>query len=217
MSIKVKNYFQATTKDFDSLYAEENALKYFLNKISRKGLYERVTLTLKELDEPNSFSVCDIGCGSGRNSVLFAKAGASEVLGIDFSENMIALAKEYSSRNNISEICKFIPMDFLNYSNEEKFDYCIALGVFDYLNDPHAFIKKMKGLSRKKVIISFSGKSLIRAPLRAMRYKLKDCPLYFYDNKMIAELFKKAGFSEYKIIPYSSSGYLGVGMIKSAK
>lgn len=217
MSVKVKKYFESTTKDFDSLYEKEKALKYFLNRFFRKGLYERVGLTLKELSGAEGFSVCDIGCGSGRNSVLFAKAGAAKVLGIDFSENMLELARGYARQHNTENICKFKAADFLHHASDEKFDYCIALGVFDYIEDPLPFLKKMKAICAKKVIVSFPAKSLVRSPLRGLRYRLRKCPLFFYDHKMLEELFRNAGFKDFKIIPYSSSGYLGVGMMKSAK
>ena len=211
MSHEVKKYFEMTTQEFDSLYEEDKPVKYFLNGFLRKGLYERVFLTIKEMDNSKGFSVFDIGCGSGRNSVLFAKTGASKVLGIDFSENMLDLAREYSERRNMAWICEFVNGDFMEYRSEEMFDYCIALGVFDYLGEPLPFLKKMRGMCRRKVIVSFPGKSLVRAPLRKIRYSLRGCPLFFYSKEEVEKLFRDAGFGEYSVVPYASSGYLGIG------
>lgn len=44
---------------------------------------------------PLNAKIIDIGCGSGRDAKLFSDMGA-EVLGIDFSSNLISIAQQYA-------------------------------------------------------------------------------------------------------------------------
>jgi ubiquinone/menaquinone biosynthesis C-methylase UbiE len=209
---RVKDYFEWTAKDFDSLY-EENTRGKIFNRLFRRGLYDRISMALSEMRPLKGMSVLDVGSGSGRNSVLFAKAGASRVLGVDLAQNMVDLANEFSSENLLQGKCSFMKADFMAWHLAETFDYSVALGVFDYLESPISFLKKMKAQTRGRVIASFPGQSFVRAPLRKWRYSLRNCPLFFYTQSELEELFRSVGFSEVKIIPYASSGFLGVGVV----
>src|SRR3984893_6918542 len=107
-SQKTQSYFHRRARDFDSLYDEKNKLAYYINSYFRSGMYKRVELTIDEFEGLSDFSVLDVGCGSGRNSILFAKAGADHVLGIDFAENMLQLARDYSSQQKLADQCTFL-------------------------------------------------------------------------------------------------------------
>jgi len=207
-SEKTKSYFNRRAKNFDALYEASGYSKNFVNKVLRKGLFERIYLTLEETRGMRDFTVLDIGCGPGRNSALFAERGASKVIGIDYSQKMVELAKKLSREKNVSDRCEFIKEDFLAYSPKEKFDIVVALGVFDYIANPAAFLSKMRALTRVKMIASFPRVSLVRMPIRKIRYAIRRCPLYFYSHKQLNGICKELGFKDFHIIPYSSSGML---------
>jgi len=213
-SPKVERYFERTADQFDSLYQESSWWQYRFNRLFRAGLYERVRLTLSELRGMRNFSVLDVGCGSGRNSILFAQAGADRVLGIDFSPRMIELAEQYSRTKSTIGQCEFLKADFTHYEFLETFDVAVALGVFDYVADPYPVLKKMITVANSKVIASFPGISPLRAPLRKLRYSLRNCPLYLYRAQELRALCDQVGFSDYALLPYASSGWLVVGRVR---
>jgi SAM-dependent methyltransferase len=211
--VNVKRYFQQRADNFDRLYDEGDAWSRCFNRILRRGLYERVRLTLHELEEIRDFTVLDVGCGSGRNSVLFVKAGARRVVGVDFSERMIELAAEFSRKCGVASRCEFVKADFLANPVEEKFSAVVALGVFDYVADPPSFLRSMVERATERVIVSFPRRSLLRAPLRKLRYMLGNCPVHFYSLRQIDEMCRTAGLKQYRLVPYASSGVLLVGKI----
>jgi len=209
--LSVERYFQQRADAFDALY-DESRWWYRLDRLLRRGLYERVDLTLRELGGLGEFSVLDVGCGSGRNAVLFAGAGARRVVGVDFSARMIELAKALSRDHGVDGKCEFVQADFLAYPTTERFDAVVALGVFDYVAEPREFLQRMMERATGKVIASFPRASLIRAPLRRLRYALRNCPVYFTTEERIAELCRAAGLTHFRIVPYASSGLLLVGV-----
>jgi ubiquinone/menaquinone biosynthesis C-methylase UbiE len=214
-SPRVARYFQQRADDFDALYRQEDRWRYYANQVLRGGLYERVRLTLDEMRGLGDFSVLDVGCGSGRNSVLFAAAGAGRVVGADISPRMIELARQFSRRHAESHVCEFVQADFLQHDFRETFDVVVALGVFDYTSDPRLWLRKLITLVKRKVIVSFPEVSLVRAPLRKLRYALRNCPVYFYTRKQLQQLCTDTGLGAHRVIPYASSGLLLVGELNA--
>jgi SAM-dependent methyltransferase len=138
------------------------------------------------------------------------KAGATRVTGIDFSPRMLELAQAFTKDAGVAEQCDFIAGDFLKHSFAERYDAVVALGVFDYFADPLTPLLRMRELARKYVIASFPQVSLVRAPLRKLRYALRNCPVYFYRQEDLWGVAKTAGLKA-RILPYASSGLLLVG------
>jgi SAM-dependent methyltransferase len=209
--LSVKTYFERTADDFDALYEKRNDLSYRFNQVFRKGLFQRIERTTQTFEGMENFSVLDVGCGSGRNSALFAQSGADRVVGIDFSAPMLELAREYTRAKHVADRCEFIQADFLEYPFKETFDIVVALGVFDYVADPIRVLRRMSELANVKVVASFPGVSPVRAPLRKFRYALRGCPVYFYTGAKLRQICKDAGLDNFRIDKLASSGYMLVG------
>ena len=64
--------------------------------------------------------VLDIGCGEGRNSVLFALLGAAEVVGIDVSPKAIDVARRLAEVNGVTDRVRFTcaPLETSELSGE---------------------------------------------------------------------------------------------------
>lgn len=180
----------------------------------RRALYKRVELTLGAFSDLHDFSVLDVGCGSGRNSILFAKAGARRVVGVDFAENMISLAQRYKRSHGLEAKCYFIKADALSYQFEEKFDCVVALGVFDYIADPRELLSRMIDLSTHTVVGSFPRPSLLRAPLRKLRYSLRNCSVYFFSKRRLEGICREVGLQDFELLPCGGAGYVLVGNVK---
>ena len=209
---RVERYFERTAEEFDALY-DDRGLRFWFNRIFRRALYARARMTLDELCELHDFTILDVGCGSGRNSILFLQAGAQRVVGIDVARKMVELSSERARRHGVEGKCSFVQSDLLSYAPAEKFDVVVALGVFDYLADARANLECMAALATSKVIASFPGVSLVRAPLRKLRYALQDCPVFFYTRQELETLCKEAGLKDYRLLSCAGAGYVLVARV----
>lgn len=70
----------------------------------------------------NIESVLDIACGTGRHSIELAKKGF-RVTGIDYSQDLIKVAREKSSKLNVS----FIVQDVTKMHFKQKYDAAICM------------------------------------------------------------------------------------------
>ena len=74
--------------------------------------------------------VLDIGCGEGRLCSMIAEAGASQVIGVDYSQEAI---KNANTKFSIP-VLKFIKDDYKNI--EGKFDVITMEGVMEHFDSP---------------------------------------------------------------------------------
>ncbi len=209
-SKNVQQYFDKIPKEWDSLYSHENKLMYYINKYFRKGLSERYRFTFENCGDIAGKRVLDIGCGTGRFSIEFAKRGAARVVGIDFATAMIDFSQQQAINLGVGDKCQFIRGDFLTHAFNESFDIVVALGVFDYINNPEAIFNKIAELTQNCFIASFPKDSFFWGTQRKIRYRLmKKCPIYFYTYDQLVQLNRQANFTSYQIIS-SDRGFLNI-------
>jgi SAM-dependent methyltransferase len=215
--LRIERYFNRRAPQFDALYSEDRGWRYLFNRFFRRPLYERVHYAVAAFQDLQDFTVLDVGCGSGRNSVVFAKSGARRVVGIDFSERMITLARESARQHRVADRCEFLCDDALTHVFAEKFDFVVALGVFDYLREPEPLLRRMAKLANHIVIASFPGWSILRAPLRKTRYWLRDCPVHFSTRRRMQQICRWDGLGNYDLIPLSGrAGWVLVASVRQA-
>jgi 2-polyprenyl-3-methyl-5-hydroxy-6-metoxy-1,4-benzoquinol methylase len=206
MDSRTQHYFDQHAAQFDSIYHEAQPLQRALNRTFRKAIYERFAITFEQSDPIAGKTVLDIGCGSGRYAVEFARLGAARVVGVDYAPGMLSLAREYAQASGVGAQCEFIQGDFTAQVIDQQFDVVIAIGVFDYQHKPVEFMRKMVQHGRGRIIATFPGRSLIRMPLRKLRYWFGNCPVLFYREDEVREIGRQAGLRTVKIIPIHSSG-----------
>jgi tRNA (uracil-5-)-methyltransferase TRM9 len=100
--------------------------------------------------------ILDAGCGNCRNLLPFAKKGF-ECHGIDFSSNMIGVAKQFCKEQGIKVDLKVADADLLPFK-PNTFNYAISMAVIHHL-DTHD--KRMMALSEIRRVIKPGGKALI--------------------------------------------------------
>lgn len=207
MQEDVRHRFEWDAKNFDAIYRlERSPVSRWFNKTFRKAVFDRYDLAFKHAGDVTGKAVLDIGCGSGVYSADFARRGARRVLGVDFSSNMLDLARTEAREHGVEGVCEFMQADFTTAEINEKFDVAIAMGVYDYLADPQPFLAKMAKVSNK-VICSFPGHSMVREFARKMRYRLTSRgTVFFYDEADVRRLAVGAGLKRYDLIPLHSSG-----------
>lgn len=187
---QTSTFFDSYAEKFDSIYQTKRSwVNSILNSLFRKSMFLRYKLTLEGCDPIEGMTVFDIGCGPGHYSIALAKMGAKFVLGIDFASSMIEIAKERAKFYNVEEQCQFLVADFFAFEPSEKFDYSIAMGFMDYMQNPKEVIEKVAKVTKRKAFFSFPSDKGFLAWQRKIRYKWK-CPLYLYSEEKIRELFK---------------------------
>ncbi|GAB3513783.1 class I SAM-dependent methyltransferase [Emticicia fontis] len=119
-----------------------------LDRRTIENAYSSLLNLLKE-----GMSVLDVGCGSGSITAGIAeRVGVSgRVVGIDFSEHLIALAqKNYAYLSNLS----FEVADINTYPAEQKFDLVIAARTLQWVNNPEEVVAQMLNLVKPGGMIS---------------------------------------------------------------
>jgi 2-polyprenyl-3-methyl-5-hydroxy-6-metoxy-1,4-benzoquinol methylase len=205
---EVKHRFEWDAKDFAAIYGDSSAASRLFNRLFRKAIFDRYEITMKESGVPAGKAFLDIGCGSGVYSVELAKRGASRVLGLDFSEPMLTMARDSARQANVGDRTEFVRDEFVSHDfGGEKFDLVFAMGVFDYLEQPAPFLTKMAKLSRGKVVASFPAYSMVRGTARRLRYRLTGRgDVFYYRPQDVSALASSAGIARHVLVPIDSSG-----------
>lgn len=133
-------------------------------------------------------TVLDIGCGPGHYSVALAKNGAGQVFGIDFADEMIAIANQNARSAGVDARCQFARHDFLADPIDGKYDYTIVMGFMDYMADARKTVEKVLSVTNRKAFFSFPTDGGLLAWQRKLRYKSR-CPLYMYSLPQLHQLF----------------------------
>src|SRR5579875_115940 len=202
---RVRERFRTHARQFDDLYEDERPLVRLL----RPGLFRRRQLALRTVREYSSPRVLDVGCGSGRIGEHVLEAGASRYLGIDFAEPMIELARARLAR--FGERAQLVLGDFLEEPLEGQFDVALALGLCDYLPEPHRFSRRMFARCAPGgcMVGSFPTWSLVKGPVRKVRYEwLGDCPIFNYSRRELELMLGASGFEPVEINAPGKSGFL---------
>ncbi|HTT27516.1 MAG TPA: methyltransferase domain-containing protein [Solirubrobacteraceae bacterium] len=202
---RVRTRFEDKAQQFDDLYEDER----WLVRTLRPGLFRRRKLAVDTVAAYDAPRVLDVGCGSGRIGEFALEAGASHYVGVDFSEPMIDLARTRLQRFN--DRTELIVDDFLTAPLEGPFEVILAVGLFDYLPDPHRFSRRMFELAAPGgcVVGSFPTWSLLKGPVRKIRYEwIGNCPIFNYSRRELELMFGASGFDRVEIASPGHSGYL---------
>ncbi|HEY2385428.1 MAG TPA: methyltransferase domain-containing protein [Candidatus Binatia bacterium] len=186
-----RDFFEGYARDFDHIYDEggKGALARYVDTSLRKEMRIRFEKTFEALAPLKGRSLFDAGCGGGRYAIPAAKAGASEVLGIDFSETMLALGRQKAAEEGVANVCRFEVGDLLTYPVREKsFDYAIAIGFFDYQKDPEAALKALARAAKRRVFVSLPKRWHVLTPQRWVRYTFFKCYIRFYSRADVEKL-----------------------------
>jgi SAM-dependent methyltransferase len=184
------SFFDSYARDFEAIYGNKNTpVNRVVNHYFRKSMRLRYEWTISGCSPIEGKSVLDIGCGPGHYSVELARRGAGEVLGIDFANGMIGLAKDRARAASVADRCKFELGDILEATIDRTYDYTIVMGFMDYVAEPRRMIDKILELTAVKSFISFPLDGGLLAWQRKLRYRQR-CPLYMYSEASLRDLFR---------------------------
>ena len=179
--------------------------------------YRHWTIFRKELDELAKVwgqgKLLNLGCGHGADFLPFAKN--FELYGIDFSDEMIRLARKYARKFDFPVNLTVADIGYLPYNNE-AFDYIIAVATYHHLQREQqltAFKELQRVLKPDGTVFItvwnrwqprfwFKGKE-IRAPWR-IQPEILYRYYYLFTYRELTKLASKAGFEIVKVFPESA-------------
>ncbi|MEK7060163.1 MAG: class I SAM-dependent methyltransferase [Patescibacteria group bacterium] len=136
--------------------------------------------------------ILDLGCGDGRFTVQYARAGFS-VIGIDFSKSAIVRLRNRAKKLETNNLIKGIVADLHNFSTGvNKFDGVACANTLHYFND-----RELKNIVTKmKKITTENGLNYIAFECEIKMF-LPDGRQFIFENqphrniKLIRKLLKK--------------------------
>jgi SAM-dependent methyltransferase len=200
---RVRDHFRRKAFSFDHLYDEEHAVQRTL----RPGLFRRREFALAVVRELGAPRVLDVGCGSARVGELTLEAGASRYVGVDFSEPMLALARDRLER--FGDRVELVHGDFRTVPLYGSFDVVLALGFFDYQGEPAPYVRRMAEVCTGSVVGSFPRWNWLKGPVRKLRYEvINNCPIFDYTEDGLRRLFGENGFARVDVHAPGRGGFL---------
>jgi 2-polyprenyl-3-methyl-5-hydroxy-6-metoxy-1,4-benzoquinol methylase len=199
-------FFDRFARTFDTLYeGKRGRWMQLLDRNFRRDIYVRFARTFEAFGDLAGKTVLDIGCGSGPYVIEALRRGAKHVVALDPAQGMLDLVHLRLRDATEQQRCELVLGAFPETAPPPA-DHAIVMGVMDYVKDAGHFLCSLRPLVRASAAVSFPSKHWFRTPLRKVRYALRRCPLYFYDDPKIRTLAQKAGFGSVDVYKIPGAG-----------
>ena len=123
--------------------------------------------------ENRQLRIVDVGTGSGVVALsLAAKIPEAKVLGVDVSEDALALAQENAARLNLSERVQFLKRRLLEDA-EDAFDLIVANLPYISIRDRHTLSPEVLHDPEVALFAGAQGDELVRELIDQARFRLR--------------------------------------------
>ena len=123
--------------------------------------------------ENRQLRIVDVGTGSGVVALsLAAKIPEAKVLGVDVSEDALALAQENAARLNLSERVQFLKRRLLENA-EDAFDLIVANLPYISIQDRHTLSPEVLHDPEVALFAGAQGDELVRELIDQARFRLR--------------------------------------------
>ena len=181
-------YWSRSAAEFDAIYTRNKGrFAVWLDSVLRRDMFERYEFALAACRPVEGRTFLDVGCGTGLYSLALARENAAKVVGVDFSGEMVRICRDRAGAEGLKN-AEFIQGDILALDRPGVFDVSLAVGLFDYTQDPAAVLRKIRSLTREKIIASFPRAGTLRAFLRRIRLARRCFAVYFYGREEVRSL-----------------------------
>jgi SAM-dependent methyltransferase len=191
-------YFHERARRFSSFYRSEHVAR----ALGRGPIFDRLRLAVDAVVALGAKRVLDVGCGSGP---LFAPLAARgiHVTGLDPAPAMVELARQEAARHG--DLVEVRQGGWEDIDDVDRYDVAVALGVFDYVDDPGELLRRM-GRAAQHAFGSFPSPGL-RLELRRVRYGMRGVSVHPYPRERFPELAVVAGMQVEAIAPLGHAGH----------
>jgi len=173
-----------------------------LSPAHRRARRHRLLQTLCVVELPAECSILEVGCGAGfAAGYLGGRYG--QFMGIDYSHELIGYARKYNALRNVS----FEVSNVNDFDSDRKFDLILMIGLLHHLDDPVTTLTKTAAfLNPGGWVLANepqSGNPLIQSArkIRMTIDKNYSDEQLQYSERQLAEIFRRAGLSEIRIMP----------------
>jgi 2-polyprenyl-3-methyl-5-hydroxy-6-metoxy-1,4-benzoquinol methylase len=188
----VHSYFDREAERFDAIYEKDKPLHQRIgDAVFRRVIHERYSLVVNAINALDRTAL-DVGCGPGRYGLELARRKLKRYVGVDVSAEMIGIARNEAEKAGVADRFHLEVSDFLSWQSEEQFDAVIAMGYYDYLEDPLPHLTKMLERCRGQVFCSLPKRWEVRTPLRMARFRLANGFVRFYSRADVIDLCRRA-------------------------
>jgi predicted RNA methylase len=194
---QVARFWNQIATEFDAIYTGDNKSPFSrkMDQVFRKDIYQRFDWVMEKSGNVNGRTICDIGCGSGRFVSELARRGAEHVTGVDVAPNMLVLARNLVTKDGVADKCDFVQADVLDWKTDRTFDETIAIGFWDYIQDPPERLRIIRAMTKDKFLSAWPRFWTWRMPVRKVRLQyIGGCPVYFFRKPQVVKLIEDAGF-----------------------
>ena len=107
---------------------------------------DRLRWAKRMFKQYNPKTILDLGCSEGSYSLNIAKAGY-DVTGVNLFKESIELATRRAQSFGLSDSCRFVQSDILDYKTDKKYDAVMLFEVIEHVADPDAVVAHMMDLT----------------------------------------------------------------------
>lgn len=100
-------------------------------------------------------TVLDAGCGTGRAGAALRRAGFESIVGGDFSETSLAVARERDTYTAVVPLDLNQPLSF----DDARFDAVLSSGVFSYVADSEPALRELLRVVEVGGLVTFSQRT----------------------------------------------------------
>jgi 2-polyprenyl-3-methyl-5-hydroxy-6-metoxy-1,4-benzoquinol methylase len=195
-----EQFFEDYARDFDAIYGRDRGtIGRALDAVLRRSMRLRFERTLLGCRPIEGKTVLDVGCGPGHYGVALAREGAARVVMLDPANEMLSLARDRARAAGVVERCEFVHGGFDDFRPREEFDYCVLMGLMDYMPDPRAIVRHAIELTRRTAFFSFPKRSGPLAMIRRYRYR-KRTALYMYGRQQLRDIFASEALGHFTLV-----------------
>ncbi|MFN2471982.1 MAG: class I SAM-dependent methyltransferase [Gaiellaceae bacterium] len=147
------------------------------------------------LDLHQGTTLCELGCGSGWLSRLFARQGVRAV-GYDISPAMVEIAREEAAREGLAEAVRYEVTDMEEFEPDQQFDTCLLYDALHHSARPELVLRGAHRALRP------GGRLLVAEPNWMHRFGGRGAAHEYgvteagYSSRRLKRLVREAGFTD---------------------